>query len=55
MQRLAACPNIAVKIPGMPMTDWQWTLPSIRPLIQRAVAGAHLPRCPLMAGYFSLS
>lgn len=37
MRTLAACPNVAVKISGLPMADRHWTAGSIRPWVTRAV------------------
>ena len=37
MNRLAECPNVAVKITGLPMTDWNWTLESLRPIVLEAI------------------
>jgi predicted TIM-barrel fold metal-dependent hydrolase len=51
MQRLAACPNIAVKISGLPMTDWKWTLASIRPLIRRAIGLFGAERCMIGSNF----
>ena len=37
MNKLAECPNVAVKITGLPMTDWNWTLESLRPIVLEAI------------------
>ena len=37
MQKMADCPNVAVKISGLPMTDWDWTVESLRPLVLETV------------------
>ena len=37
MNKLAECPNVAVKIAGLPMTDWNWTLESLRPIVLEAI------------------
>ena len=38
MQLMAQQPNIALKISGIPMTDWTWTTESLRPVVLEAIA-----------------
>jgi predicted TIM-barrel fold metal-dependent hydrolase len=60
MQRLAACPNVVVKLSGYGMTDLHWTADGIRPFVlrpiewfgpQRAMFGSNFPVDRLMADY----
>lgn len=37
MRRLADRPNIALKVSGVPMTDWNWTVDSLRPVVLTAI------------------
>ena len=37
MKRMAERPNIALKISGIPMTDWTWTTESLRPIVLESV------------------
>lgn len=37
MERMAAQPNIALKISGVPMTDWRWTIESLRPIVLESI------------------
>jgi predicted TIM-barrel fold metal-dependent hydrolase len=37
MQALAQQPNVAVKISGLAMLDWQWTPDSLRPFVHQAL------------------
>ena len=37
MRRLAAQPNVAVKISGLAMLDWHWSLQSLRPYVLETV------------------
>lgn len=37
MGRLAEHDNIALKISGIAMTDWQWTVDSLRPVVREAI------------------
>jgi len=52
MRRLAERPNVWVKVSGIPMTDWRWTVESLRPLVletieifgvRRAMFGSNFP------------
>ena len=60
MQLLAQCPNIAVKICGLGMVDYSWTVDSIRPFVlqsidwfgpQRAMFASNFPVDRLMSSY----
>jgi predicted TIM-barrel fold metal-dependent hydrolase len=37
LQALAQQPNVAVKISGLAMLDWQWTTGSLRPFVQQTL------------------
>ncbi len=37
MHQLAEQANIALKISGLPMTDWKWTVDSLRPMVLEAI------------------
>ncbi len=37
MRLLAGRENVAVKISGFPMTDWHWTIDSLRPLVLETI------------------
>lgn len=37
MALLAERPNVAVKISGLPMTDWHWSTDSLRPIVLQAI------------------
>lgn len=37
MKKMADCPNIAVKISGLPMTDWSWTVDTLRPVVLETI------------------
>jgi predicted TIM-barrel fold metal-dependent hydrolase len=45
MQTLAKQPNVAVKISGLAMFDWQWTTASLRPFVQQALEIFGPARC----------
>ncbi len=60
LRRLAALPNVAVKISGFGMSDRAWTTESIRPLVlttidlfgvDRAMFGSNFPVDGMMASY----
>ena len=60
MRRLAAHPNVVVKLSGYGMTDTGWTIASLRPYVLRpiewfgpgrAMFGSNFPVDRLMAGY----
>ncbi|MCP4381194.1 MAG: amidohydrolase family protein [Hyphomicrobiales bacterium] len=37
MRLMAERPNIALKVTGVPMTDWNWTVESLRPIVLEAI------------------
>ncbi len=37
MRKMAEQANIALKISGLPMTDWKWTVDSLRPMVLEAI------------------
>ena len=52
MKKMAQCPNVAVKITGLPMTDWAYGVDSLRPVVletieifgvKRAMFGSNFP------------
>ncbi len=60
MRRLAAQPNVWVKVSGLPMTDWRWTVESLRPVVletieifgpDRAMVGSNFPVDGLYSDY----
>jgi predicted TIM-barrel fold metal-dependent hydrolase len=63
MRLLAERPNVAVKVSGLPMTDWRWTVESLRPIvletieifgIDRAMFGSNFPVDGLYSDYDTL-
>jgi predicted TIM-barrel fold metal-dependent hydrolase len=63
MRRLAERPNVWVKVSGLPMTDWHWTVESLRPLVletidifgvTRAMFGSNFPVDGLYSDYDTL-
>jgi predicted TIM-barrel fold metal-dependent hydrolase len=63
MRRLAERPNVWVKVSGLPMTDWRWTVESLRPLVletldifglDRAMFGSNFPVDGLYSDYDTL-
>lgn len=63
MRRLAERPNVWVKVSGLPMTDWRWTVESLRPLVletieifdaTRAMFGSNSPIDGLYSDYDTL-
>jgi predicted TIM-barrel fold metal-dependent hydrolase len=45
MQALAQQPHVAVKISGLAMLDWHWTLDSLRPFVLRTIETFGTERC----------
>ena len=52
LETVAVCPNVTIKLSGLPMSDWHWTAKSIAPLIdialnafgaQRILVGSNFP------------
>jgi predicted TIM-barrel fold metal-dependent hydrolase len=63
LQRLAALPNVAIKLSGFGMFDPEWTLETLRPILltaidcfgpQRAMFGSNFPVDRMMRGYAAL-
>lgn len=63
MRELAACPNVAVKISGLGMTDHRWTTDSIRPFVLdtidifgtgRCLFASNFPVDSLFGSYWTL-
>jgi predicted TIM-barrel fold metal-dependent hydrolase len=63
MKRMAEQPNIALKISGLPMTDWTWTTESLRPIVlesieffgpARTMFGSNFPIDGLYTSYTTL-
>jgi predicted TIM-barrel fold metal-dependent hydrolase len=63
MRGLAERPNVWVKISGIPMTDWRWTVDSLRPIVLetieifgvgRAMVGSNFPVDGLYSDYDTL-
>ncbi|MES1953419.1 amidohydrolase family protein [Salinisphaera hydrothermalis] len=51
LRRLAALPNVAIKLSGFGMLDHDWTLGSIRPLIFEAIDAFGVERCLFASNY----
>jgi predicted TIM-barrel fold metal-dependent hydrolase len=51
MQTLATCPNIAVKISGLGMTDPNWTTKSIRPFVLETIDYFGIDRCMFASNF----
>jgi predicted TIM-barrel fold metal-dependent hydrolase len=45
MQALARQPNVAVKISGLAMLDWHWTIDSLRPFVLQTIEIFGIDRC----------
>jgi predicted TIM-barrel fold metal-dependent hydrolase len=63
MERMAEQPNIALKVSGIPMTDWKWTVESLRPIVlesidlfgpSRTMFGSNFPVDKLYSSYDAL-
>jgi len=63
MRLLAGRPNVVVKISGIPMTDWRWSVESLRPIVletidvfgvERAMFGSNFPVDGLYSDYATL-
>lgn len=63
MRLRAQRPNVVVKISGIPMTDWHWTVDSLRPIVleaidiftvERAMFGSNFPVDGLYSDYTTL-
>ncbi|KUM43258.1 amidohydrolase family protein [Pseudomonas sp. EpS/L25] len=51
MSRLAQAPNVACKISGLGMGDWQWTSESIRPYVLAAIEIFGVERCMFASNF----
>ena len=51
MRRLAACPNVSVKISGLGMIDHQWTLESLRPYALETIDAFGVGRCMFASNF----
>jgi predicted TIM-barrel fold metal-dependent hydrolase len=63
MRALAALPHVCVKLSGLPMTDWQWSEQSLRPVVlevidlfgpERCMIGSNFPVDGLFSSYTRL-
>jgi len=45
MEKLASAENVATKISGLGMVDWNWTVDSIRPFVLQAIEIFGIDRC----------
>jgi predicted TIM-barrel fold metal-dependent hydrolase len=48
---LAAEPNVAVKISGLGMMDWAWTVDSLRPFVLETIAAFGTDRCMFASNF----
>jgi predicted TIM-barrel fold metal-dependent hydrolase len=51
MRRLAEAPNVACKISGLGMGDWNWTMESIRPFALHAIDVFGVERCMFASNF----
>ena len=51
MQALAQQPNVAVKISGLAMLDWQWTTDSLRPFVLQTLEIFGAQRCMFASNF----
>lgn len=51
MTRLAEVPNVACKISGLGMGDWNWTSDSIRPYVESAIEAFGVDRCMFASNF----
>ena len=51
MRALAQAPNVACKISGLGMGDWTWTVESIRPYVEEAIAAFGVERCMFASNF----
>ncbi|ANL69769.1 amidohydrolase 2 family protein (plasmid) [Rhizobium phaseoli] len=51
MRLLAQAPNVACKISGLGMGDWTWTVDSIRPYVEEAIAAFGVERCMFASNF----
>jgi predicted TIM-barrel fold metal-dependent hydrolase len=51
MRELAAQPNVSVKISGLGMLDWDWSIQSIRPFVLRTIEFFGADRCMFASNF----
>jgi predicted TIM-barrel fold metal-dependent hydrolase len=51
MSRLAQSPNVACKISGLGMGDWNWTIGSIQPYVEAALEAFGVNRCMFASNF----
>ncbi len=51
MRQLAALPNVAVKISGLGMVDWHWSVENIRPFVLDTIAIFGVGRCMFASNF----
>jgi predicted TIM-barrel fold metal-dependent hydrolase len=51
MAALAAQPNVAVKISGLGMMDWTWTVDSLRPFVLETIDAFGVARCMFASNF----
>lgn len=51
MRAMAARPNTSVKISGLGMVDWNWTVDTIRPLVLYTIEAFGLDRCMFASNF----
>jgi predicted TIM-barrel fold metal-dependent hydrolase len=51
MRALAECENAAVKISGLGMVDWNWTVETIRPLVLETIEIFGVDRCMFASNF----
>jgi predicted TIM-barrel fold metal-dependent hydrolase len=51
MRELARCDNVSVKISGLGMADWNWTVDSIRPIVLETIEMFGTERCMFASNF----
>ena len=51
MKQLAAQPNVSVKISGLGMVDWHWTVETLRPFVRETIAIFGIERCMFASNF----
>lgn len=51
MEQLAAQPNVSVKISGLGMVDWHWTVETLRPFVLDTIAIFGIERCMFASNF----
>jgi predicted TIM-barrel fold metal-dependent hydrolase len=51
MRKLAALPNVVVKISGLGAVDWNWTVESIRPFVLQTIEVFDISRCMFASNF----